>query len=201
LPEGAIVGTGSVRRTSQLAIVRPDLKFKPLVGNVDTRMRKLIEGEYDAIILAVAGLKRLGVLAAWSESEYRDLVVRPLEASRMVPAPGQAVLVLEAREGEGELVEFLNDPDTEACATAERAFLRTFGGGCSVPVAALAEVNDGKLMLRGLVASPDGRTVFEGDSEGDDPSTLGQELANRLGEQGAFRTVQAVVAARPGGLG
>lgn len=201
LPQGATVGTGSVRRTSQLAISRPDLRFKPLVGNVDTRMRKLMEGEYDAIILAIAGLRRLGVLETWSESEYRSLTVRPFEGAAMLPAPGQAVLVLETREAEGELVEFLNDPDTQACATAERSFLRTFGGGCSVPVAAHATSQDSEIRLRGLVASPDGKTVFRGEAAGDNAIEVGRRLGEGLGAQGAFETVRAVLASRPGGLG
>lgn len=119
----------------------------------------------------------------------------------MLPAPGQAVLVLETREGDGEPVEFLNHPDTERCATSERAFLRTFGGGCSVPVAALATSFGGEITLKGLVASPDGQQVFRGEDRGSDPELLGRALAGFLGEQGAFDVVKSVASARPGAIG
>lgn len=191
LPCGAVVGTGSVRRTSQLAAVRPDLMFRPLMGNVDTRMRKLIAGEYDAIVLAIAGLKRLGVLDGWESSEYGALTVHPLDPAQMLPAPGQAVLVLETRDGDpaAEAVRPLHHPATQAAADAERTFLAAFGGGCSVPVAALASEGE----LTGLVASPDGRTVLR--ASGNDGAALAQEL----GGKGAFDIVNAV--ARMGGDG
>ncbi len=189
LPECSVVGTGSLRRTSQLAAARSDLRFLPLMGNVDTRMRKLMVGEYDAIVLAVAGLKRLGVLEDWHASEYRSLTVHPLESDTMLPAPGQAVLVLETRTGEGEAVRFLHHAPTQAAADAEREFLHAFGGGCSVPVAALAA--DGALV--GLVASPDGRTVLRGEG------TDGSALARELGARGAFEVVNRVLRDRDGG--
>lgn len=163
LPPNALVGSGSVRRTAQLAAVRPDLKFKPLIGNVDTRLRKLMEGEYDAIILAIAGLSRLGVLANWRESEYGKLIVSPLDVGEMTPAPGQAVLALETRESDTPSHDWaskLNHLETETCAVAERAFLRGFGGGCSVPVGAFAQISGEDATFCGLVASPDGRTVL-----------------------------------------
>lgn len=202
LPSGAVVGTGSLRRTSQLAAGRSDLTFRPLVGNVDTRMRKVIEAEYDGIVLAVAGLKRLGILAPDGEGllseEFRTLKVRALSPEQMLPAPGQAVLVLEVREGEGDPVAFLDHSDTRQCSHAERAFLRTFGGGCSVPVAALAEVKKEELHLTGLVASPDGTRVLQGVDTGPlaEASEIGTRLATQLGEQGAFDIVRGVVASR-----
>lgn len=165
LPEGATVGTGSVRRSAQIASVRPDLKFKPLVGNVDTRMRKLIAGEYDAIVLAIAGLKRLGVLEDWSASEWGELTVSLLSTEEMLPAPGQAVLVLETRSYDVEtiaLIKDLNHEPTRECTLEERALLAQFGGGCSVPVGALARFVDGQIVLEGLAASPDGKTVLRG---------------------------------------
>jgi len=204
LPKEAVIGTGSVRRTSQLAAVRPDLTFRPLLGNVDTRMRKLMSGEYDAIILAVAGLRRLGVLDAWESSEYAELVVRPLELDQMVPAPGQAVLVLETRESDAiahEWVAALGHADTETCATAERTFLRAFGGGCSVPVAALATASDGRLTLHGLVASPDGKTVLRRieSAAASDGISLARRLTQEMGNAGAFELFTPTVKLQGGG--
>ena len=192
LPPGATVGTGSVRRTSQLAAARSDLRFLPLMGNVDTRMRKLMAGEYDAIVLAIAGLKRLGVLDGWKGSEYGSLAVHPLEPATMLPAPGQAVLVLETRDDDSAMIEALeplHHAPTRWAADAERTFLHAFGGGCSVPVAALAA--DG--VLKGLVASPDGTQVLRGEG------TDGDLLAQELGTKGAFEIVDRVLQARDGG--
>lgn len=199
LPEGAVVGTGSVRRSSQLAAVRPDLRFKPLVGNIDTRLRKLSEGEYQAIVLAIAGLKRLGLLDAWSSGEHAGMTVEPLDADSMLPAPGQAVLVLECRQDDSNSTEIcfpLSDPGTQAASLAERAFLKAFGGGCSVPVAALATVEASRLKLTGLVASPDGKSVFRGTQVGSlqDPEALGKSLGTDLGERGAFEVIRALTA-------
>lgn len=203
LPHGATIGTGSVRRTSQLAAKRPDLKFKPLVGNIDTRMRKLMSGEYDAIILAIAGLRRLGVLETWQESEYRGLVVQPLDTEVMVPAPGQAVLVLETRAGDSaaiQAVRTLHDASAEACATAERAFLQSFGGGCSVPVAAIGRTEGGDMLLTGLVAAPDGSKVLRlaGVAPEAEGVALAKRLAQTLSEQGA-RDLFAPTTASSGG--
>lgn len=201
LKADAVVGTGSVRRTSQLAARRPDLTFRPLVGNVDTRLRKLMEGEYDAIVLAIAGLKRLGVLDRWDASEYAALTVRPLDPEDMLPAPGQAVLVLETRADDEETVEkvaALSDYPAEVCSVAERTFLSAFGGGCSVPVAAYAWPEEDGVALAGLVASPDGKTVLRGVRRGlaNAPEEIGAGLANELGGRGAFEIVNDVVRAR-----
>ncbi len=191
LRQDSVIGTGSVRRTSQLAHHRPDFRFKPLVGNVDTRMRKLQEGEYDAIILAIAGLKRLGVLETWDESEYRDLHVEPLPEDVMLPAPSQAVLVLETRaddEASKALISDLHHEPSRQTALSERSFLKAFGGGCSVPVAAFAQISEGTLHLRGLVASPDGIQVIKGERAGSPlhAEALGSELARELAAQGAM---------------
>jgi hydroxymethylbilane synthase len=201
LAREAIVGTGSLRRTSQIAGRRSDLRFRPLVGNVDTRLRKLLEGEYDAIILAVAGLKRLGLIDAWATSSYSSLKVHPLEAEEMMPAPGQAVLVLETRKGDAisaKVAATLNDVPTAMAAECERAFLQRFGGGCSVPVGAWARICGSTLVLDGRVASPDGRLQFNGQVSGDPQEgiSLGLELAEQLGRQGAFDVVNSVITAR-----
>ena len=197
LPIGAVVGTGSIRRTSQLAAIRPDLQYKRLIGNVDTRLRKIAEGEYDAIVLAIAGLKRLGLLDNWSASEHSGLIVDPFSFKVMLPAPGQAVLVLEACEHHSAAVELaarLNHTETESAIIAERRFLRSFGGGCSVPVAALATVEGSELELQGLVASPDGRTVIRGTMVGKvgAPEQLGSLLGEDLGSKGAYDVVNAI---------
>lgn len=192
LPRDSLVGTGSLRRTSQIASHRPDLRFRPLRGNIDTRMRKLREREYDAVVLAIAGLKRLGLLENWAETGFH---LEPLEPSIMLPAPGQAVLVLECREDNHALrsaLGALNDAGTEACATAERSFLARFGGGCSVPVAALAVAREDVFELHGLVASPDGTNVLRGSRSGTDPKALGSGLAEELGGQGGFEIVANV---------
>ncbi len=201
LPKDSVVGTGSVRRTSQLAKVRSDLTFKPLVGNVDTRLRKLMTGEYDAILLAVAGLKRLGLLDAWKDSEYASLSVTPMNTDEMLPAPGQAVLVLETRATDTDtkgLVSFFEHSETRACATAERAFLKAFGGGCSMPIASLGMIEGGQMNLSGLIASPDGGRVIRSVASGpvDDPLSVAKILADRLVEQGAWDLLQLVGATR-----
>jgi len=194
LRPGAVVGTGSLRRTSQIAALRPDLQFKPLVGNVDTRLQKLRNGEYDAIVLAIAGLDRLGLTSNWP---YPDIQVQVIDVEMLMPAPGQAVLVLETREGETH-GEFLHHGPTKACSIAERAFLKRFGGGCSVPVGAYATTRDNRLILRGLVASADGKEIHKGQVEGpaQEAEELGKRLAGQVGGQGGFRIVDEIMGAR-----
>jgi len=201
LPPDSVVGTGSVRRTSQLAMIRPDLRFRPLVGNVDTRLRKLLEGEYDAIVLAWAGLWRLGLFENWAQSEYGALCYEVFGNEVMLPAPGQAVLVLETREEDRiarGLVARLNHGPSERAARAERAFLAKFGAGCSVPVAAYAEETDGQLTLEGLVSRPDGSDAIRGRGVGTaaDPEAVGLRLAEKLGREGAYDILRNL---RPGG--
>ncbi len=186
LPKGGVVGTGSIRRTSQLSALRSDLKFKPLVGNIDTRIRKLQEGEYDAIVLASAGLERLGVLKDWETSEFRSL---KLEELPILPAAGQAILILETKTDSvvRKWIDPLNDSDTQCVGMAERSFLSFFGTGCSLPVAAHATVSGSDLKLEGLVAATDGSTLLRGSQTGPngEPIELGRSLAARLCDQGA----------------
>lgn len=188
LPPGAVVGTGSVRRTSQLRAVRPDLVFRPIMGNVDTRLGKLVAAEYDAIVLAVAGLKRMG-WGNWPESPHGSLPLSVLSVETVLPAPAQAVLVIEVRSDDSvtqEACRGMHHAPTEVAARAERAFLKGFGGGCSVPVAALAEVPQ-DLRLEGLVAAPDGSKVLRGHSSGPagDWQRVAQDLVDDLAAQGA----------------
>ena len=151
LPEGARVGTGSLRRSVQLVARRPDLTILPLRGNVDTRLQKMLNGEYDAIVLAQAGLTRLGLQAYISQ-------VLPLDV--MLPAPGQGALAVQCRADDTETLELLatiHDLATAAAVVAERAFLSGLGGECSLPIAAFAEKNNGQIILTGAVISADGK--------------------------------------------
>jgi hydroxymethylbilane synthase len=182
LPKGAIVGTSSLRRAAQLRAARPDLRTESLRGNGDTRLRKALEGEYDAIILAGAGLTRLGL--ASHVTEWLPLDV-------MLPAPGQGALAVQCRAEDDTtlgLLSALDDESTRKTVTAERAFLNGLGGGCAVPVAAYAEivVNDvPAIRLTGLVISVDGANAIKVTGEGTDPLQLGQELAQKAIAQGA----------------
>ncbi len=154
LLEGARVGTCSVRRTAQLLARRPDLTILPLRGNVDTRLGKVMSGEYDAIVLAQAGLIRLGLQTYISE-------VLPLDV--MLPAPGQGALAVQCRADDTEtlaLLAAIHDPLSAAAVAAERAFLASLGGGCSLPVAAFAEKNNGTIILTGAVISMDGKQAI-----------------------------------------
>jgi hydroxymethylbilane synthase len=188
LPDGCHVGTGSVRRTSQLAFLRPDLRFSPLLGNIDTRLRKLAEGQYDAIILAVAGLSRLGLMDSWA-STHPGLTVTPLGFDEMLPAPGQGVLVIETRASDSaseSIVSILNHEPSRLCSAAERLFLAEFGGGCSVPVAAFGTFHNGAVHLSGLVASPDGSRILRGTSTGETPAEAAGFLFEELRSKGAL---------------
>ncbi len=181
LKEGALVGTSSLRRMALLNAVRRDVTPRTIRGNVDTRLRKLDDGQFDAIILAGAGLTRLGL--AGRANEW-------LERTSWLPAPGQGALGIMTRTDDTEtreLVGALNDPDSFAAVTAERTFLEALGGGCQVPIGALGIPYDVKLRLWGLVASPDGRHVVRGDLTGNlaDPQELGLRLAELLRERGA----------------
>jgi hydroxymethylbilane synthase len=181
LPPGARVGTSSARRVAFLRGVRPDLAFTAIRGNVETRLSKLADGEYDAIVLARAGLRRLGL----------DPPHVVLEPELLPPAPGQGALVLEARAGDrriAELVEVLHDPASAAAVRAERRLMINLEGGCRLPVGALSTPRDsGRLELLGGVASPDGRDAYIDRATGSiaDPEGLADLLADQLRASGA----------------
>jgi hydroxymethylbilane synthase len=186
LPKGATVGTSSLRRQAQLKAFRSDLVVHPLRGNVDTRVRKLEEGEYDAIILAAAGLTRLG---------KTQLVKEYLPETFMCPAAGQGALGIEIRGGDVEMrkhLEFLNDADSRAATICERTLLSKLGGGCQVPIGAFAEVKDGKLQLTGVVARPDGSEVLREQQSGNDPVALGELVGDILLRRGAVKILEDV---------
>ena len=181
LPDGASLGTSSLRRSAQIVERFPRLEIRLLRGNVDTRLAKLERGEYDAIVLAAAGLKRLGLEAR---------ATARLEPEEMLPAPGQGALGIEclaARRDVVALLAPLADGATSACVRAERAVSRALGGSCTLPLAAYGQIASGSLRLRGLVASPDGRRVVRCDVQGDpaQPEALGEQAAQELRRQGA----------------
>lgn len=180
LPEGARVGTTSLRRRAQVLALRPDVEVADLRGNVDTRLRKLAEGEYDAVLLAVAGLERLG----------RPGEGEPLAPEAVTPAPGQGCLALEARSGHGaarELAAAITDREALVALTAERALVSVLEADCHTPVGAHAELSGGTLRLSAFVGLPDGSSWIRDELEGDagDPAALGAEVAERLLATGA----------------
>ena len=178
LPEGAVVATSSLRRRAQLLHRRPDLRIVEIRGNVDTRVRKMRAGEADAVVLARAGLDRLGL----------DAPHAVIPADIVLPAVGQgslAAATLERGRLRQLVREVLNHEESEKAVLAERAMLRTLEGGCRVPVGALGVVEDGALRLRGVVASPDGTLVYRGEAGGEDPEEVGVRLARELLERGA----------------
>ncbi len=219
LPKNARVGTSSLRRQAQLKAIRPDLDIHPLRGNVDTRLRKLEQGEYDAIILASAGLKRLG---------KTELIKQIIPAEIMCPAAGQGALGIEIRQGDAatrQHLEFLNDPAARAATTCERALLNRLGGGCQVPIGAFAEVrfvddhadwsHDNReghdfsravktlekqsasaagvcLHLESIVADPDGTKLLRDSRDGDDPEQLGNDAGAALLARGGDAILAAV---------
>jgi hydroxymethylbilane synthase len=186
LPQGARVGTSSLRRQAQLKALRPDLEIHPLRGNVDTRLRKLEAGEYDAIILAAAGLNRLG---------KTELVKQVIPSEVMCPAAGQGALGIEIRAGDAvtrQHLAFLDDAAARATTTCERALLNKLGGGCQVPIGASAEMRGGKLHLEGIVAHPDGTQVLREASDGDDPVKLGESVGETLLQRGGEAILEAV---------
>ncbi|MGA9966361.1 MAG: hydroxymethylbilane synthase [Terriglobales bacterium] len=186
LPRAARVGTSSLRRQAQLKSVRPDLDIHPLRGNVDTRLRKLEAGEYDAIILAAAGLNRLG---------KTQLVKQVIPAEVMCPAAGQGALGIEIRAGDSvtrQHLTFLDDAAARATTSCERALLNKLGGGCQVPIGAFAEVRDGRLHLEAIVADPDGSKVLRESRDGSDPVPLGEFVGGILLQRGGDAILEAV---------
>jgi hydroxymethylbilane synthase len=186
LPDGATVGTSSLRRAAQLRALRPGLELRSIRGNVDTRVRKVREGEFDAVVLAAAGIRRLGL---------EEAVTEWLPASTLLPAPGQGALAVQCRAGNDPVVELLaalDDPTARAETTAERAFLRALGGGCAAPVAARAAATaPGAVRMDGLVASLDGREVVRVQGEGE-PAALGERLAREALDAGAEAILAAI---------
>jgi len=188
LPQRASVGTSSLRRSAQLLHMRPDLHIAPLRGNVDTRLRKLDSGDLQAIVLATAGLKRLGL---------SDRITTPLSPEAVLPAIGQGVLGLELRvddEKTRNLISFLNDLETELAARAERAFLKELEGGCQVPLAGYARVERDLMVMDGMVAELDGSKILRQEIQGakDRPEELGITLARRLIAAGADRILEKI---------
>jgi hydroxymethylbilane synthase len=175
LPRGASIGTGSLRRAAQIKAFRPDLDVVDIRGNLDTRLRKVSSGQFDGIILAAAGLIRMG----WEEqiTEYLSMDI-------CLPAVAQGALAIEAREGDEEikrLVSVLNHEPTRQATTAEQAFLRCLGGGCRTPIAAFGQINGGTLELEGMVSTPDGGKLLRAGVKGS--AELPEEVGSQLGEK------------------
>jgi hydroxymethylbilane synthase len=192
LPAGARVGTSSLRRAAQLRRLRPDLVIESVRGNVDTRLRKLDEGRYDSIVLAAAGLKRLG---------WAGRIAEILDPHVMCSAVGQGALAIETRaEGAGrEACAALDHPSTRAAVTAERGVLATLGGGCQVPIGAHATVDGGRLRLFAIVVAPDGSDIVGAETEGSsgEAASLGRALGEELLAKGAGRMMAAQVVDLP----
>ena len=188
LPAGSVVGTSSLRRQAQVLERFPALQVRPLRGNVDTRLAKLERGEYAAIVLACAGLNRLGLAAR---------ARRLLSTNESMPAPGQGALGIECLATRSDLQALaapLGDPASSACVRAERAVNRALGGDCTIPLGAFAELHGTGLRLRALVASPDGKKIVRAEALGDsvDPEALGREVADELRRKGADRILAAI---------
>ena len=190
LPVKARVGTSSLRREAQLRALLPGLRVELLRGNVETRLRKLTEGGFDAIILAAAGLSRLG---------RQDAIREIIEPRQMCPAAGQGALAIESRSDDRavlEAVKFLDDADSRAATDCERSLLRTLGGGCQVPIGAFAEKSGTRWRLLARVARPDGSQVLTEEGEGGDPLSLGKSIGGKLLRQGAQKILEEVYGSR-----
>ena len=186
LKQGAVLGTVSLRRRSQLLAVRPDLRFTDMRGNVDTRLRKLEEGEVDGIVLALAGLQRL---------ELADHRCWPIPVEMCLPAPAQGILGIECRAADQEVVDVLGrleDADARREVTAERTILAEMDAGCLVPLAALARVTGRKMTVEGLVARPDGTEILREQcaGEADEPGELGHRIVEALKKRGAVQLLK-----------
>lgn len=189
LPDGAVIGSSSPRRRAQLLALRPDFNVVDLRGNLDTRLRKLDEGQYDAICLAAAGLHRLG---------WRERISAYIDADMVVPAVGQGALALQCRADDADTLAALaplNDPETWLAILAERSLLAALGGGCAVPLGAHATVTDNVVTLHAVLCSPDGATLLRETGQGVDPEYLGRSIAERMvrhGGQELLDTAHAV---------
>ncbi|GBE37277.1 porphobilinogen deaminase [bacterium BMS3Bbin07] len=193
LPEGAVIGTSSLRRSCQLLNIRPDLRIGQLRGNLDTRLKKLDEGQFDAIILAAAGVKRLG---------WHERITEVLPSGISLPAIGQGAVGIECRTGDdfiNNLIMPLNHEDTSVCVRAERAFLKRLEGGCQVPVGAYARLIDGKIVMDGLVGSVSGEKIIREQMEGDQEiaESIGIRLAEDLLSRGAKEILDSVYGRDP----
>lgn len=188
LKQGAVVGTSSLRRSAQLLAKRPDLEIKWIRGNIDTRVEKLKAGEYDAIVLAAAGLKRLG----WAD----EVITEFIDADLCVPAVGQGALSIECRGDDTELLALFDKftcKNTDRAVRAERAFLQKMEGGCQVPIAGYAYINDlDEVVLTGLVASPDGKIIYKEQFTSQNPEDAGVIVAERLTEKGGKALIDQV---------
>ncbi|WP_096269591.1 hydroxymethylbilane synthase [Paucisalibacillus globulus] len=187
LPQGAIVGTSSLRRAAQILATRPDIEIKWIRGNIETRIRKLQEEDYDAIILAVSGLKRVGL--------NEELITEYLEPEVCVPAVGQGALAIECREDDDEIRSILskiNDDYTVRTVTAERTYLNLLEGGCQIPIGGFAYLENDEVVLNALVGTPDGKTILNEVVRGTDPEQVGKEAAEKLMKQGAREIIEQV---------
>ncbi len=186
LPAGARVGTCSTRRTAQILAARPDLTILPLRGNVDSRVKKVLSGEYDAIVLAYAGMVRLGL---------QEHITEDLPLNVMLPAPGQGALAVQCRAADAETLNYLvaiHDSMTAEAVHAERAFLAALGGGCSLPIGAYAQKKNEKIILTGGVLSMDGKQAIRLSASDSEPQELGERLAQFVLERGAADLLKAV---------
>ncbi len=193
LPEGATIGTSSLRRSCQLLSARPDLRIASLRGNLDTRLRKLDEGQFDAIILAAAGVKRLG---------FANRITETLDAKLSLPAIAQGAVGIECRKDDGfinSIIGPLNHAETVICVTAERAFLAKLEGGCQVPIAAHATLIGGSIVLEGLVGSVSGDVILRSRKEGrsEEAASIGVALAEELLDKGAAKILAEVYGGEP----
>lgn len=193
LPDGAKVGTSSLRRHAQLRAHFPRLNIDTLRGNVNTRLRKLDEGQYDAIILAAAGLKRLG---------FQDRIRTEIPPEESLPAVGQGALGIEIRSGRPDLAALLaplNDPETAACVRAEREMSRRLQGGCQAPIGGFAQMRDGRIHLRAFVADLEGIRFYRTETSGgmDDPEAVGLAAAQDLIRQGADKLLAEIIHRNP----
>ena len=189
LPQGAIIGTSSLRRSSQLLKYRDDFKIHPLRGNVDTRLRKVEEGKYDAILLASAGLNRLG---------WANRITEEISPDILLPAMGQGALGIETRLDDTkiyDLISTLNHEQTHYAVSAERSLVGRLDGGCQVPIGAYARVEKGLITLKGLVASLDGEVIYKLENVGpvDDAINIGQELGSKLLKMGANEILEKLI--------
>lgn len=187
LKPGSVVGTSSLRRGAQLKAMRDDITVNWVRGNIDTRIKKMENGEYDAILLAAAGLKRMG----WSD----DVVTEYFEPEEFIPAIAQGALGIEVREDDHELIEMLksvHSDEASLCTTAERTFLKRMDGSCQVPIGGYATVEDGELYLTGLIMSEDGNERYLVKKSHEDPETLGNLVADEMEKIGAKEIIDMI---------